>query len=82
MNEADEVVHGSRFVVRDLKDDRRYDLPDSPKVGVGRLSVYRIELIERIGEIFHNFSGRRCVCRWRILVVFGVKCRLRGLKEQ
>ena len=33
-NEADEVVCASRFVIRDLEEERRHDLPDSREVGV------------------------------------------------
>ena len=33
-NEADEIVCVSRFVVRDLEEERRHDLPDSREVGV------------------------------------------------
>ena len=74
-------MHGSRFVVRDLKEERRHDLPDSCEVGVGRLSVNRLELIELIGEFCHDFLGHHCIQRWSLFVIFGVKYRLWGLKE-
>ena len=42
-NEADEVVCASRFVVRDFKEERHHNLPDSCEVGVGWLTIYRLE---------------------------------------
>ena len=80
-NEADEVVHGSRFVVRDLKEERCHNLLDSCEVGVRWLPVDRLELLKRIGEFRNNLLRRHCVWGWRLFVVFGVKCCLRSLKE-
>ena len=34
-NEADEVMHRSCFVIQDLEEEGRNDLPDSCEVGVG-----------------------------------------------
>ena len=79
-NEAEEVVHSPRFIVRDLKEERCHDLPDLREVGVGRLPVDQLEFLERIGEFCHNFLGRHFVWRWRLFVIFRAKCRLRGLK--
>ena len=79
-DEANQVVHGSRFVVQDLKEERLHDLPDLREVGVGRLPVDQLEFLERIGEFCHNFLGRHFVWRWRLFVIFRAKCRLRGLK--
>ena len=62
-NEADEVLHGSRFVVQDLKEERGHDLTDSCEVGVVRLPVNWLEFLERIGELYHDFLGSHCVRR-------------------
>ena len=78
-NEADEVVHSSRFVLRYLKGERHHDLPDSFEVGVGQLPVNRLEVFNQIGGFRHDFLGF-IVRRWRVFVLFGVKCRLRGLR--
>ena len=47
-NVADEVVCTFRFVVRDLEEERRHNLPDSCDFGVGRLDVYKFEFFDRI----------------------------------
>ena len=60
-NEADEVVCASCFVVQDLEEERRHNLLDSREVGVRRLTVYQLELFERIGEFFHNLFRRHGV---------------------
>ena len=70
-NEADEVMHRTRFVVRDLKEERRDDLPDYCEVSVGRFPGDRLELLERISEFFCDIFGRHYVQRWRA-------CPLRG----
>ena len=63
LNEANEVVCSSRFFIQDLEEERHHDLPDLREVGVGWLSIYRLELFERIGEFFHELLGRHCVRR-------------------
>ena len=78
-NEADEVVHSSRFVLRYLKGERHHDLPDSFEVGVGQLPVNRLEVFNQIGGFRHDFLGF-IVRRWRVFVVLGVKCRLWSLR--
>ena len=60
-NEADEVMHRSHFVVRDLKEEGRDDLLDSCEVGVGLLSGDWIEFLERMSKFRHNFLRRHCV---------------------
>ena len=39
LNKADEVMDGSRFVIRDLEEERGNGLLKSREVGIGRLSV-------------------------------------------
>ena len=56
-NKADEVVDRSRFVIRDLKEERSDGLSKSREVGVGRLSVDGLEVIEGVGEFRHNLLG-------------------------
>ena len=65
-NEADEVMHRARFVIRDLEKEGRDDLPDSCEVGVGRLLGDRLELLEGMGEFCHNLFGRHCSRRWHV----------------
>ena len=60
-NQADEVVCPSRFVVRDLEEERRHDLLDSREVGVGRLAVYQIELFNQISKFCRGIFGRHVV---------------------
>ena len=50
-NEADEVMHRSCFVVHDLEEEGRNDLPDSCEVGVERLPGDWLKLIERMREL-------------------------------
>ena len=57
-NKADEVVDHSRFVIRDLKEERSDGLSKSCEVRVGQLSDDRIEVVERVGEFRHNLLGR------------------------
>ena len=47
----------SRFVIRDLKEERSDGLSKSREVGVGRLSVDGLEIIEGVGEFRHNLLG-------------------------
>ena len=70
-NEADEVMHRSCFVVHDLEEEGRNDLPDSCEVGVERLPGDWLKLIERMREFCHNLLGPHCVQIWR-------SCRLQG----
>ena len=56
-NKANEVVDRSRFVIRDLKEERNYGLSKSCEVGVGRLSVNGLEVVEGVGEFRHNILG-------------------------
>ena len=69
-NEADEVVHGSRFVVWESKEERRHNLPDSHEVGAGRLPGDRLELLNQIGKFNHDLIRRHFVRRWRLFVIF------------
>ena len=51
----------SRFVVRDLKEERSDGLSKSREVGVGRLSVDRIEVVEGVGGFCHNILRSHAV---------------------
>ena len=53
-NKAYQIVDRSRFVVRDLEEERSYGLSKSCEVGIGRLSVNRIKVFEGVGEFCHN----------------------------
>ena len=44
----------SRFVVRDLEEERSDGLSKSCEVGVRRLSEDRREVVEGVGEFCHN----------------------------
>ena len=57
LNEANEVVYASCFVVRDLKEEGRHNIPDLREVSVGRMAVYRLELFGCIGEYCHSLFG-------------------------
>ena len=70
-NKSDEVMHRFRFVVQDLEEEGREDLPDSYEVGVRQFPGDRLELLEQMSEFRHNILGRHCVPRWR-------SCSLRG----
>ena len=48
----------AHFVVRDLEEEGSDDLSKSYKVGVGRLSDDRIEVVEGVGEFRHDLLGR------------------------
>ena len=56
-NKADKVVDRSRFVIRYLKEERSDGLSKSREVGVGRLSVDGIKIVEGVGEFRHNLFG-------------------------
>ena len=80
-NEADEVVGSSRFVIQDLEEERRHDLPYSSEFCFGWLSAYRLEFFKRIGEFCHDFSGFIVSGGSGLgsgLALFRVKCLLRG----
>ena len=53
-NKADEVVDRSRFVIRDLKEERSDGLSKSREVGVVRLSIDGLKVVEGVGEFRHN----------------------------
>ena len=56
-NKADEVVDRSSCVIRDLKEERSDGLSKSREVGVGRLSVDWLEVVEGVGEFSQNLVG-------------------------
>ena len=60
LNESDEVMHRSRFVVPDLEGEGRDNLLDSCEVGVRRLPGDRLKFIERMSKFLHNLLGRLC----------------------
>ena len=60
-NETYEVVCSSCFVIRDLEEERRHDLPNLCEVGVGRVAVHQLKLFKRIGEFCHDIFGRHGV---------------------
>ena len=49
-NKANQVVERSRFVLRDLKEERSNGLSKSRDDGVKRLSFNQLEVIEGVGE--------------------------------
>ena len=57
-NRAYQIVNRSRFVVRDLEEERSDGLSKSCQVGVGQLSDNRLEVVEGVGEFCHNLLWR------------------------
>ena len=47
----------SRFVVRDLKEERSDVISKSCEFGVGQLSIDRLEVVERVGKFRPNLLG-------------------------
>ena len=64
-------MSSSRFIIRDLEEERRHNLPDSREVCVGRFSVYRLEFFERIVGFRHDFFGHHCFQRAWLREQFG-----------
>ena len=59
-NKADEVVDRSRFVIRDLKEERSDGLSKSREVGVGRLSVDGIEVVDGVSKFSPQSTQESC----------------------
>ena len=53
-----QIANRSRFVVRDLEEERSDGLSKSCEVGVRRLSNDRLEVVEGVGEFRDNLLGR------------------------
>ena len=56
-NKAYKIVDRSRFVVRDLIEERSEGLLKSCEVGVGWLSIDRLEVVGGVGKFRHNILG-------------------------
>ena len=56
-NKAYQIMDRSRFVVRDLEEEMSDGLSNSCEVGVGQLSVDRLEVVEGVSEFCHNLLG-------------------------
>ena len=56
-NKAYQIVYRSRFVIQDLEEERSDGLSESWEVGVGRLSIDRIKVVEGVGEFRQNILG-------------------------
>ena len=56
-NKADWIVDRARFVIRDLEEEGGDGLSKSCKVGFGRFSDNRLEVVEGVGEFRHDLLG-------------------------
>ena len=60
-NKANQIVNPSRFVVRDLEEERSNGLLKSCEVGVRQLSNDRLEVVDGVGEFRHNLLSHHSV---------------------
>ena len=75
-NKSDGIVDCACFVIRDLKKERSDGLSDSCKVGVGRLSIDRLEVVKGMQEFCQNLFGSHSTLEM-------APCRrLRSLKKE
>ena len=78
MNEANEVMQCSRFVVNDLEEEMRNDLPNYCEVGVGQLPGNQLNYSRELANSA-TISLGVIVSEDGVIVVFGVRCHLWGL---